>query len=264
MNRSELPLDIKLMTAATHALAVVLLLMALSAAAVWVSRWSLWQVRAIAVVGEVDHQSAVALRAQLASPLRKHVASGVLGADLGAIQQLFESVPWVRNAWVQRDLPNRLRVTLEEHRAVAWWGPAGTGLLVNDQGETFEAVPDEGDGLPELIGPTERVADIWALYQGLQAALVPVGMGVVRLELTERGAWQAALDNGAQMSLGRGEPEDLLARAHRFANTLGQLTHRYPGALQSVDLRYPNGYAVRVRGVTTVHATGAPGTSPTQ
>jgi cell division protein FtsQ len=37
----------------------------------------------------------------------------------------------------------------------------------------------------------------------------------------------------------------------RFTATLSQLTQRYPGALESVDLRYPNGYAMRVRGVTT-------------
>jgi len=264
MKRSELPLDIKLMTVATRALVVVLVLLALTALGLWVSRWPLWQVRAIAVVGEVDHQNAVGLRAQLAAPLRKHLSPGLLTADLGAIAQQFESVPWVRKATVQRELPNRLRVTLEEHRAVAWWGAAGAGLLVNDRGETFEAVPDDGEGLPELVGPPQRVADIWALYQGLQAVLAPVRMGVVKLELTERGAWQAALDNGAQMSLGRGEPEELLARANRFASTLGQLTHRYPGALQSVDLRYPNGYALRVRGVTTVHAAGSPATSPTR
>ena len=59
---------------------------------------------------------------------------------------MFEAVPWVREARVQREFPNRLRVTLEEHQAVAWWGQAGSGYLVNRLGEVFEASPDEGDG----------------------------------------------------------------------------------------------------------------------
>ena len=58
--------------------------------------------------------------------------------------------------------------------------------------------------------------------------------------------------NGAHIELGRGSPEELLARIQRFTATLSQLTHRYADALQSVDLRYPNGYALRVRGVTTL------------
>ena len=43
-----------------------------------------------------------------------------------------------------------------------------------------------------------------------------------------------------------------MARVQRFTATLSQLTARYPGALESVDLRYPNGYALRVRGVSTL------------
>ena len=54
------------------------------------------------------------------------------------------------------------------------------------------------------------------------------------------------------MELGRGSPDELLARTQRFTATLSQLTERYAGAVQSVDLRYPNGYALRMRGVTTV------------
>ncbi len=264
MQDADLPLDIKLMNLATRALVVVLAALCVLAFAGWVSRLPVWGVRSIVVVGQVDHQNAIGLRAQLASPLRKHLAPGLLTADLQAVQQQFESVPWVRRAVVQREFPNRLRVTLEEHRAVAWWGSAGAGLLVNDYGETFEASPDDGEGLPELVGPSGRTPDVWALYQTLHTTLAPVRLGVVKLELTERGAWQAGLDNGATMSLGRGEPEELMARAHRFAATVGQLAQRYPGALQSVDLRYPNGYALRVRGVTTVNTQNMSGSSPTR
>ena len=50
-------------------------------------------------------------------------------------------------------------------------------------------------------------------------------------------------------------------RVQRFVGTLPQITERYAGALQTVDLRYPNGYALRVRGVTTTNDQTSPNTS---
>ena len=128
----------------------------------------------------------------------------------------------------------------------------GSGQLVNDAGEVFEANPEDLDGLPELAGPRDQSTTVWTLYQALRTDLARLDLGLDRLELNERGSWRAQLDSGAKVELGRGTPEELQARVQRFTATLSQLTQRYPGALESVDLRYPNGYALRVRGVTTV------------
>lgn len=260
MSTTELPLDVRIMTVATRALVALLALMCLVAVCLWAVRHPVWSVRAITVQGEVVHQNAVTFRAQLASQMKSSLRGSFLTLDLMQVKRLFESVPWVRQAVVQREFPNRLRVTIEEHQAVAWWGQSGSGQLVNRQGEVFEASPDDADGLPELAGPAEQSARVWALFQPLQAEFARLEMGLQRLELNERGSWRAELDSGAQIELGRGSDEELLTRARRFTGTVSQLTQRYPGALQSVDLRYPNGYALRMRGVTTV-SDGSPNAS---
>jgi len=252
MEHAELPLDIKLMTVATRALVVLLGVLVAATLALWALRHPVWTVRAITVQGDVVHQNAVTFRAQLASQMKNSLSGSFLTLDLQQVRQLFEAVPWVRRAVVQRDFPNRLKVTIEEHRAVAWWGEAGSGRLVNALGEVFEASPDEGEELPELAGPDQEAAQVWSLFRSLQTEFGRLEMGVARLQLNERGSWSADLDSGARIELGRGTPEELLARVQRFTGTLSQLTARYPGAIQSVDLRYPNGYALRVRGVTTV------------
>lgn len=252
MPQTELPLDVRLMTAATHALAVLFAVLCLGAFGTWLVRHPVWSLQALVVQGDVTHQNAVTFRAQLATQMRNRVANSFLTVDLQQVRRLFESVPWVRQAVVQREFPNRLRVTLQEHEAVAWWGQAGSGQLVNRLGEVFEASPDDIDGLPELAGPIDQSAQVWALYQLLSAELGRLELGLERLELNERGSWRAVLDNGARIELGRGSTDELLTRTRRFTATLSQLTERYPGALQSVDLRYPNGYALRMRGVTTI------------
>ncbi|MFM6985278.1 MAG: cell division protein FtsQ/DivIB [Hydrogenophaga sp.] len=261
MNTSALPLDIRLMDLATRALVMVLLALCMGAAVFWVLRHPVWTVRSIAVQGDVAHQNAVTFRAHLATQMKNPLSGSFLSLDLQQVRRLFEGVPWVRHAVVQREFPNRLRVTLEEHQAAAWWGSAGSGRLLNRMGEVFEASPDEGEELPELAGPDHQSAQVWTVYQALQTELQRLDLGLSRLELTERGSWRAGLDGGARMELGRGTPDELLARVHRFAATLHQLKARYPGAIESVDLRYPNGYALRVRGVSTLIEDSPQGTT---
>lgn len=260
---TDLPLDIRLMQMATRAMVLVFAVLCLVVAGQWAVHHPGWTLRGIVVLGDVQHQNEVALRAQLANALRTRVSSSFLMVDLQQVRELFEAVPWVRSAIVQREFPNRLRVTLEEHKAVAWWGEAGSGRLVNERGEVFEASPDDSDGLPELAGPQPQAALVWSLYQTLSVELKRMELNLERLELNERGNWSAHLDNGARVELGRGTPENLLERARRFTGTLNQLTQRYPGELQSVDLRYPNGYALRLRGVTTVDGNAPPSTQTT-
>jgi cell division protein FtsQ len=264
MPSPELPLDVKLMTVVTHVLVVLFVVLSLGLFTTWLVRHPVWSVQAIAVHGDVVHQNAVTFRAQLASQMKTRLTGSFLTVDLQQVRQLFESVPWVRKAVVQREFPNRLRVTLEEHQAVAWWGESGSGQLVNRLGEVFDASPDDSDGLPELAGPREKSAEVWSLYQLLGAELGRLDMGLERLELTERGTWRAQLDSGARVELGRGTPDELLERTRRFTGTLAQFTERYAGAVQSVDLRYPNGYALRLRGVTTVTDTPPPGATQTR
>ena len=83
---------------------------------------------------------------------------------------------------------------------------------------------------------------------------------VEALALSSRGSWSLQLDSGAVVELGRGTPAEVLERTRRFVQTITQVTAKYarqPEALVSADLRHGNGYAVRMRGVSTTGA-GAP------
>jgi cell division protein FtsQ len=255
MKAVPLPADVKLMNFAATALFALCIVMLLAAGTWWAVRHPLFAIAGITVQGEVAHNNAVTLRANVAPRL----AGNFFTVNLADAREAFEAVPWVRSAVVRREFPNRLRVSLEEHKAVALWGAEGEGRLVNNFGEVFEANAGEveADELPRLAGPKEMSALVLTMYQALKPMFGTVDLGINDLTLTSRGSWQVQLDNGAQVELGRGTPEEIVARTQRFVQTLTQAASRYsrrPDALVSADLRHGDGYAVRLKGVGTTSA----------
>jgi len=236
-----------------NGLFVVVLGMGVGAVAWWVAQHPAWTITGITVLGDVRHQNEVKLRSHLGSRLE----GTFLTVDLQHVQQLIEGVPWVRSALVQREFPNRLRVVIEEHDVVAWWGEAGSGRLLNRYGEVFEAQAEgtQAEPVVELIGPDDLSMQVHALYQALGPVFERIDRDVQRLELDARGSWKARLDGGTEIQLGRGDASTLVERARTFATTVPTLMAHYGQRdIETVDLRYPNGYALRMRGVTTLIA----------
>ncbi len=247
------PFDVKLMNLTASVLFVVFALLVLGAVAGWAMRHPLFAISGMAVTGDVTHNNAVTLRANVAPRL----SGTFFTLDLASARQAFEAVPWVRKAIVRREFPNRLKVQLQEHQAVAYWGAESESSLVNSYGEVFEANIGEveQDGLPRLNGPDGQAAQVLAMYQALEPLFDDMDLVLEQLEMTAHGGWRVRLEVGAAIELGGGSVADVLARTQRFLKTLTQVTARYgrkPDALEVADLRHEDGYAIRLRGVTTV------------
>lgn len=251
-----LPVDVRAMNIATVAVAGALLIGLLAGALLWLVRSPLFPIRAVQIESELARNSLPTIRANIATRL----AGNFFSVDLQAGRAAFEAVPWVRRAVVRRVWPDRLAVRLEEHQAAALWqGEDGEDRLVNSFGEVFEAnVGDvEDDALPVFSGPEGSAAQMLAVYQRLQPALLRLDLGVTRLHLSGRGSWRAELDTGAAIELGRGNADEVAARTERFVRTLPAATARWRAPLEYADLRHTDGYAVRLRGVSTTAAAAA-------
>ncbi|MBC7480949.1 MAG: FtsQ-type POTRA domain-containing protein [Rhizobacter sp.] len=256
-----LPADIRLMNLTAAVLAAIGVLALVGMLALWVVRQPVFAVRGIRIEGDLAHNSVLTIRAN-ATP---RLAGNFYTLDLAAARRAFEAVPWVRQAVVKRVWPNRLSVRLEEHRPVALWAePSRSGAgdadanaaddkLVNSHGEVFEAnLGDvEDDALPTLRGPEGSAPHMLALLARLQPVFDTLDVRIEALELSGRGSWRAELDSGAQVELGRGDDDEVIARTQVFAATLTQVTQRYQRSLQYADLRHSEGYAVRLKGVST-------------
>ena len=248
------PFDVRLMNITANLVFVGCALVLMAAGAWWVLRQPFFPLAAIRVDGEVTHNNEVTLRANVAPQL----SGNFFTVDLAKARTAFESVPWVRKAVVRREFPNRLRATLTEQRAVAHWGDDSSSKLVNNYGEVFEAnVAEVDDNLPRLDGPPEQAGQVLGMYRVLAPLFKPYDLAIDELTLTGRGSWRAQLDTGAVLELGRGQGDEVVARTERFLRTVTPVASQYGrtvAAVEGADLRHNEGYALRLRGVTTVVA----------
>lgn len=226
-----------LLNATADALFALAVLLAVAAAAVYTARLPQFALREVRVAGELKHVT----REQVEDVVRREVKGGFFTVNLGAARAAFERLPWVRGAKVRREWPARLDVVLEEHTPLARWG---NEALVNTQGEVFRAAFD-GE-LPVFVGPEGSAREIAIQYRYFQRSLKAIGQAPVQVLVNARRAWQLKLGDGLTLELGR---EDIEARLARFValhdRTIGRLGRR----VDYVDLRYANGFAVRVPGL---------------
>ncbi|UCE32297.1 MAG: cell division protein FtsQ/DivIB [Burkholderiales bacterium] len=193
---------------------------------------------------QLVHVSLPALR----SAAGGKVAGNFFSVDLQAVRARFEAAPWVRRASVRRIWPDRLVVQLEEHRPVAIWSD---GRLVNSFGELFSANVaelEEVAPLPELAGPPGTEAELLARWQALTAWLAPLRLVPQALELSDRYAWSATLEGGSRLLLGREQGVAHAERVARMVDVMPQVVARLGAMPAVIDLRYPNGFAVRAPG----------------
>jgi len=257
---APLPPDIRLMNAVSALLVLALVLLALGFGLRWVMALPVFAIRQIQIEGDVQRNNVATLRAN-ALP---HLAGTFLSMNLQTGRQVFEAVPWVRHAMVQRVWPSRLTVRLEEHQPAAYWETKVDGAaadseasvdrqLVNSFGEVFQAnLGDvEDEDLPTLAGPEGTSAQMLRMWQLLGSRVKPLDEGIDRLDLSGRGSWRMTLEKGSVIELGRGSEAEVLARFEQFVRTITQVTGRYQAPLLSADLRHTDGYAVRLAGVST-------------
>jgi cell division protein FtsQ len=218
----------------------------LVAGAVWMVRVPSLPVRHVVFTQELPHTR----RAELEQALPAALKGNFFSLDLEEVRSTLERLPWVRKVELRRVWPAGLEVNIEEHRPVARWGE-GRGELVNSFGEVFAATApaDEMAALPLLYGPSGTAPEVLKRYGEFVGVFKSLGQKPVQVTLSPRLAWQLKLENGMVVEMGREQPKSPVAvRLQRFIGAYPETVGRRPVRPSVVDLRYPNGFAMRVAG----------------
>jgi cell division protein FtsQ len=213
---------------------VALALLAASLFLLW--RSALFPVRQIEVMTALKQTG----REDIERAAQAGIEGNFFAVSPDAVRTGLEKLPWVRRASVRRVWPDRLEVELEEHVALARWGDEG---LVNTYGERFQASSDRA--LPLFVGPAASEREMAIRYARFLRLLTPLDAPLERVVLTQRYAWQLRLAGGLDVMLGR-DGDLAEQRLQRFVAVYDATLKKIPRRHEYVDLRYPNGFALRM------------------
>jgi cell division protein FtsQ len=234
--------DSRLMSLLAGLITLLALAMLTIAAIAWLIHRPIFDLKTMELKGETRDVNLIGFQTQVLPKL----GGSFFSVDLRKVRTLVESQPWVRRAVVQRSWPSGLRVTIEVHKPLAFWGDA---LLVNTYGEVFSAnlaEADEHGNLPRLGGPQGSELLVSRMYVDAARSLRDIGLVPTQVSLSDRYGWTFFTEQGVRIELGREQEdigiEDKLARLKRIYHSLSTNLMQ---SVQVIDMRYPRGLAVR-------------------
>ena len=237
--------DARLMNSLANALFGVTLLAMLGSGLWWLSQRQYFAIRNVTIEAAERHPLRHVSSPLLRTAVRRDIRGNFFAVDLEAVRDTFETVPWVRHASVRRVWPDGLEVAIEEHRPLALWGD---GRLVNTFGELFAAnlgeAEEDGD-LPQFSGPEGSALQVARRYSELREAVAPLRVHPDLVSLSPRHAWTMRLDDGTTLLLGRDQGMPVERRVARWVETYPQVMASLKRRAEVIDLRYPNGFAIR-------------------
>ena len=217
------------MAAVIGAIASIALLWCLLSWASSKSYFAVRQVKVVAPVVEVDP-------GLLESAIRTELRGTFFSISPARARATLKKLPWVRDVSVKRRWLLALDVSVDEHRAVGYWGDSD---LLSDRGEVFRA--GSRAPMPKFDGPIAAAPEVLARFQEAKLALAPHGLDVKSLVMSPRGAITLTTGTDVQIEFGR---EHFGERLARFAALYQSWPAGYRSGLARVDMRYKAAVAV--------------------
>lgn len=202
-----------------------------------------YPINSVRIVSPIEYVSQSALK-RVIEPL---IGEGFFRINVEHISAMIEVLPWVHRAAVRRVWPGQLVVNIEEQQPFAIWND---DALVNVDGSVFkpEQIDDSLAALPHFVGPEGTAKMMTERFREFNDNVVLRDINIVRVDLSNRRAWQLELDNGLILNMGRNA---VVKRLQRFAGVYAIDVKPRLAQIDGIDLRYTNGFAVRWRHVAT-------------
>lgn len=242
--------NVRVLNAISNVCMAIFVLAVLAVAVNWLIRKPVYALQTIRVQssdGEtLQHVNALTVRS-VALP---NIKGNFFTVDLNEVRSAFETVPWVREASVRREWPDKLVVSLEEYQPLGVWG--NEGQLLSTKGDLFTVNMAEAEEDYELLkfsGPEGSEKEVLARYKEFRKRFAELHLVPKEVRLSDRYAWSVRLDNGMRVEFGREKDRNTIAELmNRFCEAYLQLAERADNSIENIDMRYPNGMALKVKG----------------
>ncbi len=173
------------------------------------------------------------------------VNKGYFAVSVEHIKESLAQFPWVADASVRRVWPNQIIIQVSEKSPLALWNNekllSTSGQLFSPARNTFPA------DLPLFMGPEGAQLKMMENYAELSKIIAPLHFTMTRFEWSPGHVWSMTLNNGIKVNIGH---KDILTRVGDFVKVYPKIIGNRANEVNSVDLRYSNGLAVRWKTLT--------------
>ena len=236
--------DLDLMQAVTRMMVWAACALLFVAGVGWLLQRPYFSINQFRFVGDVQQLDQKQTHDLIQSNLDHGLAGGFFSMNLYQVQDSLQQISWVKSTSIRRVWPHEIEVSIAAHQPLAIW----KDRYLSPEGQLFHAQVDEAQRakLVETEGPDEA-ANLMAQELPLfQQWFAPLGWTVKKVSLSQRYSWQVTLSNGLVIEMGRADtPTAIEERVQRLIKSGDFVKDNIGEAGGYIDLRYPNGFAMR-------------------
>ena len=193
-------------------------------------------IKAVIIDGDFEYMS----RQSVKLLIDEHMKNSFIKEDLLSMRNKLMANPWIDSVSLRREWPDVLHVVIKEQRAIARWGDKG---FLNYRGDLVLAKSDAVlNDLPLLRSDDSQTQLLMRQYQFISELLSEHQLTILVLKKSTVGIWQAELNNGWKLFLGR---TDINKKIQHLLLALDQKAISLGSDIDRIDLRYENGLSVQ-------------------
>ncbi len=108
----------------------------------------------------------------------------------------------------------------------------------------------------KFSGPEGSEREVLARYKEFCKRFAQIHLVPKEIRLSNRYAWSVRLDNGMNVEFGREKDRNTISDLmDRLKEAYPQLAEKTGDGIESIDMRYPNGLALKLKGKLPVSST---------
>jgi len=199
------------------------------------------------------------LENQQSSELQKAVAETINGGffslNVDAFRaDLLASLPWIKAVAVRKVWPDKLLLSISEHKPVMRWSSVNNDFykargneLLSNEGIIF--YPHLTDWQQEkfkkmalLSGPESNAVNVLTTCHQINEGLKKLDVAIKQCGMNERRTWMVKLSNDMDIKLGK---ENMMQKLKRFVRVFSGQLKPYLDSVNYADLRYSNGFSIK-------------------
>jgi len=203
----------------------------------WIQNPENLMIKSVEIQGNLKYLD----RATLQPIIAPFVKTNLYLLDKKGLEEEIEFNHWVYSASLTSMWPDTLIIKIYEQHPIAFWGD--NEGMINEFGEVIDVnLPQKRNLLPTLYSPFDKGREMVENYVKIRKWMNDLPVDIIKFTEDKRGSWLLKLSNGIKVKVGRKEHK---RRLRRFIVGYNNQLAGQVKKIDTVDLRYTNGFAVK-------------------